>query len=142
MNIYEETALNAYYKWLNAGQPNGKDKEFWLEAEKEIIKTIVSEYFVESPVSLQPPLAALWDSLDTKVFLSTLFSPLPNTTVKPEASVHILHPVSEGIEPHTKMTFSKEELSAATETYKRIKKTVKKAVKKAVSQFRTKKKHA
>lgn len=27
----------AYYKWLDAGQPNGRDIEFWTEAEKEYL---------------------------------------------------------------------------------------------------------
>lgn len=29
----ETIATEAYYHWLNAGQPTGRDQEFWLTAE-------------------------------------------------------------------------------------------------------------
>jgi hypothetical protein len=28
----------AYFKWLNAGRPDGRELEFWLEAEREWIQ--------------------------------------------------------------------------------------------------------
>lgn len=36
--IYESIKKSAYYKWLEAGCPNGKDIDFWLEAEKNYYK--------------------------------------------------------------------------------------------------------
>lgn len=27
----------AYYKWVNAGKPLGRDTEFWFAAEKEVL---------------------------------------------------------------------------------------------------------
>lgn len=32
----EKIRLIAYYKWESAGWPEGRDMEFWLEAEKEL----------------------------------------------------------------------------------------------------------
>jgi hypothetical protein len=31
-------ALAAYYKWLVAGQPQGRDLEFWVAAEQEVTR--------------------------------------------------------------------------------------------------------
>jgi len=33
---YEEVRRRAYLKWEAAGKPDGKDVEFWLEAEQEV----------------------------------------------------------------------------------------------------------
>lgn len=33
----------AYYNWLNAGQPTGRDQEFWNEAERQIVGFTVGE---------------------------------------------------------------------------------------------------
>lgn len=33
----------AYYNWLNAGQPTGRDQEFWNEAERQIVGFTVDE---------------------------------------------------------------------------------------------------
>ena len=33
---HEAVALHAYYMWLAAGQPEGRDSEFWLAAEEEL----------------------------------------------------------------------------------------------------------
>jgi len=38
MNIEKCIAELAYFKWLKAGKPIGKDVQFWLEAESEIRK--------------------------------------------------------------------------------------------------------
>ena len=32
----EEIAKKAYFKWLEAGKPEGRDEHFWLEAEEEL----------------------------------------------------------------------------------------------------------
>jgi len=32
-------ALAAYYKWLAAGRPLGRDLEFWVTAEQEVART-------------------------------------------------------------------------------------------------------
>lgn len=32
---YIDVELSAYYKWEEAGRPDGRDLEFWLAAEKE-----------------------------------------------------------------------------------------------------------
>lgn len=37
--IEEKIKELAYYKWIDAGMPDGKDMEFWLEAEQEIYST-------------------------------------------------------------------------------------------------------
>lgn len=34
---------NAYYRWLNAGQPEGKEIEFWREAEQEVLGQEICE---------------------------------------------------------------------------------------------------
>jgi hypothetical protein len=31
-------ARSAYYKWLSAGQPQGRDLEFWVSAEQEVTR--------------------------------------------------------------------------------------------------------
>lgn len=35
-NSHEEIELAAYYKWIDAGQPDGSSLSDWLEAESEI----------------------------------------------------------------------------------------------------------
>jgi len=35
----EEVARMAYFKWLDAGCPHGKDQEFWYRAETEYART-------------------------------------------------------------------------------------------------------
>jgi hypothetical protein len=32
----EQIALEAYYLWLKAGRPAGRDQEFWFDAEKTL----------------------------------------------------------------------------------------------------------
>lgn len=34
--VTEEVRKHAYYKWEDAGCPNGRSEEFWAEAEQEI----------------------------------------------------------------------------------------------------------
>jgi hypothetical protein len=34
----DAVATAAYYQWLKAGQPTGRDQEFWLKAEAELRK--------------------------------------------------------------------------------------------------------
>jgi hypothetical protein len=36
MSDYNEVSKRAYELWENAGKPDGKDNEFWLQAEKEV----------------------------------------------------------------------------------------------------------
>jgi hypothetical protein len=43
----DQIAVVAYFKWIDAGRPEGRDVEFWLEAEKEV----VSDYTFTKPVS-------------------------------------------------------------------------------------------
>jgi hypothetical protein len=35
--LYEETRRRAFELWLEAGQPEGRDLEFWLHAEQEAL---------------------------------------------------------------------------------------------------------
>jgi hypothetical protein len=35
----------AYFNWLNAGKPQGRDLEFWLDAEREMFGFTVDEYW-------------------------------------------------------------------------------------------------
>lgn len=34
----------AYFNWINAGQPSGRDEEFWYEAERQIVGFTAEEY--------------------------------------------------------------------------------------------------
>jgi hypothetical protein len=36
---HDAIAQAAYYQWLKAGKPNGRDQEFWLTAEKSLQPT-------------------------------------------------------------------------------------------------------
>lgn len=36
-DMREEIGIRAYHLWEAAGQPNGRDAEFWLKAEVEIL---------------------------------------------------------------------------------------------------------
>jgi hypothetical protein len=36
MSDYNEVSKRAYELWENAGKPDGKDNEFWLQAEREV----------------------------------------------------------------------------------------------------------
>jgi len=33
---HEDISKLAYFKWLEAGKPEGRNEQFWLEAEKEL----------------------------------------------------------------------------------------------------------
>lgn len=33
----------AYFKWKEAGEPHGRDKEFWAEAEQELCKPVCAD---------------------------------------------------------------------------------------------------
>lgn len=35
-NASNDIATAAYYQWVNAGCPTGRDQEFWLKAEREL----------------------------------------------------------------------------------------------------------
>lgn len=35
-NIHQMTARRSYQLWEDAGSPDGRDKEFWLKAEKQL----------------------------------------------------------------------------------------------------------
>jgi Protein of unknown function (DUF2934) len=37
---HDVVAVAAYYHWLKAGQPSGRDHEFWLKAEAQLRKTM------------------------------------------------------------------------------------------------------
>lgn len=37
-NPSDTIATEAYYQWLKAGKPPGRDQEFWLKAEAEMKK--------------------------------------------------------------------------------------------------------
>ena len=39
--LNEHIRTAAYYKWQAAGQPSGRDQEFWLEAEREYQRTFI-----------------------------------------------------------------------------------------------------
>jgi hypothetical protein len=43
---HEAVALHAYFKWLAADQPEGRDLEFWLAAEEEQKVRLNMESFV------------------------------------------------------------------------------------------------
>ena len=34
----------AYFNWINAGMPTGRDEEFWYEAERQIVGGTVEEF--------------------------------------------------------------------------------------------------
>ncbi|HEX4122106.1 MAG TPA: DUF2934 domain-containing protein [Verrucomicrobiae bacterium] len=36
MSDYNEVSKRAYELWENAGKPDGKDSEFWFQAEREV----------------------------------------------------------------------------------------------------------
>lgn len=36
----DEIRLRAYQKWEDAGKPSGDDLGFWLEAERELLRTV------------------------------------------------------------------------------------------------------
>lgn len=46
----EKIRIVAYYKWLNAGKPDGKDLDFWLEAEREVDPK--NDYTYTKPLSI------------------------------------------------------------------------------------------
>lgn len=49
MNLVEnEIKKRAYHYWENAGQPFGRDLEFWFKAEKEI-NSLLGIYFSKEP---------------------------------------------------------------------------------------------
>ncbi len=37
-SVQDQIGVRAYFKWLQAGQPQGNDSQFWLEAEREILE--------------------------------------------------------------------------------------------------------
>ena len=39
---HDVVAEAAYYHWLKAGQPSGRDHEFWLQAEGQLRNTVAS----------------------------------------------------------------------------------------------------
>ena len=43
-------AVAAYYHWLKAGQPYGRDQEFWLSAEAQLCKAATSQ----NTIKVQP----------------------------------------------------------------------------------------
>lgn len=45
-NLTMEDAIRvlAYLKWNDAGRPDGRDEEFWLEAEKEFYEYYLPNY--------------------------------------------------------------------------------------------------
>ena len=36
----------AYYLWVEANRPHGKDQEFWLQAEKDVLEMMVIEHCI------------------------------------------------------------------------------------------------
>src|SRR5512137_745053 len=40
---HEVVAEAAYYHWLKAGQPSGRDQEFWLKAEAQLRKAMAPQ---------------------------------------------------------------------------------------------------
>ena len=52
----EAVAVAAYYHWLEAGQPCGRDQEFWLRAEAQLNKVVAAQdtKTVQRPGKKQP----------------------------------------------------------------------------------------
>lgn len=51
-------ATAAYYHWVNAGKPAGRDQEFWLQAETELGangKPVRIEPFISTPKNAATP---------------------------------------------------------------------------------------
>jgi hypothetical protein len=51
-------AESAYYKWLDAGRPQGRDVEFWVAAEREVARNRLAL----RPL-VYPSLMPLWSDL-------------------------------------------------------------------------------
>jgi hypothetical protein len=55
---HEIIAEAAYYKWLEAGKPDGRDRDFWFQAESEFtsadveIVEVVEDYQYSGPQGL------------------------------------------------------------------------------------------
>ncbi len=43
--IKNELREMAYFMWLNAGKPHGRDLEFWCDAEREMFGYTTDEYW-------------------------------------------------------------------------------------------------
>jgi len=46
-NVQQELQELAYFKWLNAGKPEGRDIEFWCDAEREMFGMTADEHWLE-----------------------------------------------------------------------------------------------
>lgn len=42
-SVMEELRIIAYHKWIDAGRPEGKDVEFWCDAEREMFGATCEE---------------------------------------------------------------------------------------------------